>query len=340
MRTRGGPDVNYHGGECVEIARSIDGGREIQAADHPIDDREDQPSAAPGEVAGGVSRTLLGRILSTPVAVRWLLGAALLACVAALDASTGNEVSFSIFYLLPVSFAGALISRRAGFIFAVLSAVLWGYIDVAIGRAFSAAWIPYWNSAVRLAFFVLVNELIQRLLQAHARQRALAREDPITGIANARIFGEHAQWAIALSRRSGRPLTLAYIDLDHFKQVNDKFGHSEGDRLLRTIAKIMEKGARSSDFVARLGGDEFGILMPDTDAGQARALLERIAASVADRAGAHWGVGATFGAITFTEPPESVDRAVQEADALMYRGKAKGRNQILQASWPRDEIDS
>jgi diguanylate cyclase (GGDEF)-like protein len=273
------------------------------------------------------------------VAVRWLLGAALLACVAVLDASTGNEISFSIFYLLPVSFAGALISRRAGVVFAVVSAVLWGYIDVAIGRAFSAAWIPYWNSAVRLAFFVLVNELIQRLIQAHVRQRALAREDPITGIANARVFAEHAQWAIALSRRSGRPFTLAYIDLDHFKQVNDKFGHSEGDRLLRKIASLIEHGARASDFVARLGGDEFGVLMPDTDAEQARVLLERIAASVSGRAGAHWGVGATFGAVTFTEPPESVDRAVQEADALMYRGKADGRNRILQAAWPRDKVD-
>lgn len=332
--------MNYRGGECVESAKSIDGDREIPTAEQRIDEREEQPSAAPGEVAGGVRRTSLGWILSTPVAVRWLLGAALLACVAALDASTGNEISFSIFYLLPVSFAGALISRRAGIFFAVLSAALWGYIDVTIGRAFSAAWIPYWNSAVRLAFFVLVNELIQSLLQGHARQRALAREDPVTGIANARVFEEHALWAIALSRRSGRPFTLAYIDLDHFKQVNDKFGHSEGDRVLRTIAMTMEQGARSSDFVARLGGDEFGILMPDTDARQARPLLERIAASVADRAGARWGVGATFGAITFAEPPESVDRAVQEADALMYRGKAKGRNQILQASWPRNEIDS
>jgi diguanylate cyclase (GGDEF)-like protein len=332
--------VNYRGGKSVESAENVDGGREIPAADQRIEFRTEKQSAAPAEAAGRVGSTWLGRILSTPVAVRWLLGAALLACVAGLDASTGNEISFSIFYLLPVSFAGALISRRAGVIFSVLSAVLWGYIDVAIGRAFSAAWIPYWNSAVRLAFFLLVNELIQRLLQAHVKQRALAREDPITGIANARVFAEHAQWAIALSRRSGRPFTLAYIDLDHFKQVNDKFGHSEGDRLLRTIALIMEHGARSSDFVARLGGDEFGILMPDTDAEQARALLERIAASVADRAGAHWGVGATFGAVTFTRPPESVDRALQEADALMYRGKANGRNLILQTSWPRDDIAS
>jgi diguanylate cyclase (GGDEF)-like protein len=219
-------------------------------------------------------------------------------------------------------------------VLAVAGAATWGYIEVATGRPYSAAWIPYWNSAVRLGVFVLVNELTEHLRRSHARQRALAREDSLTGIANARVFEEHAHREIARSRRSGFPLTVAYLDLDGFKGVNDSFGHSEGDRLLRTIATLVAQSARATDVVARVGGDEFAVLMPDTDAEQARALLERIAGAVADGVGRRWGVGVTIGAATFREPPEDVDHAVREADALMYRGKGAGRGRIIQATWP------
>lgn len=123
----------------------------------------------------------------------------------------------------------------------------------------------------------------------------------MTGIANARVFEEHATLAIALSRRSERPFTVAYIDLDGFKQVNDNFGHSEGDRLLRTIATLIRLSARSTDVVARLGGDEFGILMPDSTVASARASLERITGAIAEGVDDHWGVGATVGAMTFTQ---------------------------------------
>lgn len=278
--------------------------------------------------------TWTAKVLSTSAAFRWLLSGALLAWVAALNLATGTEISFSIFYLVPVSFAGAFISRTAGLVLACASAATWGAIEIAFGPAYSANWIPYWNSGVRLGFFVLVNELIQHLHRAHERQRALAREDSITGIANARAFEEQAHRTIAMSRRNSQPFTIAYVDLDGFKQVNDKYGHSEGDRLLQIIAELLEHGARASDVVARLGGDEFGILMPDTDAQQARASLERIARTLADGLGDRWPVGATVGAVTFTEPPKDVDQAVHEADALMYRGKMDHRGGILQADWP------
>jgi len=262
---------------------------------------------------------------------------ALLVGVGALDAATGKEISFSIFYLAPVSFAGAVISRRAGAALAALSAATWGYLDVTTGPAYSAAWIPYWNSAVRLGFFLLVNELIERLRRAHASERALARTDALTGIANARVFGERADWIIALVRRNGRPFTVAYIDLDRFKRVNDEFGHQEGDKLLRRIAILIADAVRSTDLVARLGGDEFGILMPDTEEVQARVTLERIAAAIAENVTDRWAVEASVGAVTFTEAPEDIGHAVRQADDLMYRAKAEGGGRILQATWPEPE---
>lgn len=274
-------------------------------------------------------------VLSASPTKRALVCALLLVCTAALDFASGTEVSFSIFYLVPVSFASAVISYQAGVLFAVLSAGAWGFIDVT-SESYSAAWIPYWNTVVRLIFFQLVNELIKRLHQGYARQHNLAREDTLTGIANKRVFEEYCQRALGLSHRYGQPFTVAYIDLDRFKQVNDTFGHSEGDELLRRVAFIMSSGVRPTDVVARLGGDEFGILMSGTDFAQAHTLLQRIASLITEEIEPRWGVGVTVGAVTFTEAPADVGQVLSEADALMYQGKRDGRGCVRQSLWPDD----
>ena len=284
--------------------------------------------------AAGTGPAWVDWVLATPVAARFLVSIGLVVLVGALDAVTGSEISFSVFYLVPVAFAGALVSRRAGWAVALLSAAVWGYLDTSLGSRYSAAWIPYWNTGVRLVFFLLVNELISMLRRVQENLRNLSRTDQLTGLANARVFEERAEQVIAQARRSGRPFTIVYVDLDRFKQVNDEHGHSEGDRLLRTVGGLIEKGLRTTDLVARLGGDEFGILMPDTGTEQAGDSLARVAAAIAGDVEDHWAVGATFGSMTFSEPPPDVDAAVHEADALMYRGKAAGRGRVLQATWP------
>ncbi len=289
---------------------------------------ERQVEPPPGEDA--LLAQLISRLSQLPLSLRWMIAAVLLVLMAVIDIGTGREVSFAVFYLVPVSFASALISRRTGVLFAVLSAVAGGYLEVTAGPDYSAAWIPYWNSIVRLTFFLLVNELIHQLRQAHIRQQALACQDALTGIANRRLFTEYVQRAVFMSERNGRPFTVAFLDLDQFKQVNDRFGHSEGDTVIRTAASLMEKGLRPTDLVARLGGDEFGILMTDTDVEQARVVLERVVGSIRDDIAERWGVGVTVGAVTFFDPPADVDQIVREADALMYRGKAEGRGRILQ----------
>ena len=276
------------------------------------------------------------RIDATPWGFRLGIAIVLVALVGVLDEASGSEVSFSIFYLLPVAFAGGFLTRTAGALVALLAAAVWGYLDITTGRPYSAAWIPYWNSAVRLGFFLIVNELIAAMRRAQSRERVLSRTDAVTGIPNARVFEEHATRVIAETRRYGRPFTITYVDLDRFKQVNDELGHSEGDRVLMTVAALLAGSARATDVVARLGGDEFGILMPGTGLEQARVSLERIAAAVAVGTSGRWAVGATLGAVTFTEPPSDFDFAVGQADALMYQGKAEGRGRILQATWPKN----
>ena len=286
---------------------------------------------------GAVS--LAVRVAAAPL---WLRGVAcilLLGLVALIDEITGGELSFSVFYLIPVLFAGVFISRSTGRVTAVAGAAVWGYLEV-VERLYSAAWIPVWNSGVRLLFFLAINELVQIVRAAHVRERELSRRDALTGIANVRVFSERVAQAIAQAQRDGRPFTLAYTDLDRFKSVNDTHGHSEGDALLRAVAQAMERDLRANDLVARLGGDEFGILLATADAAGARTTLGRISASLAREAGERWGVGATFGAVTFVQPPPDVDAAVQIADDLMYRGKSQGRGTILYLTWPAEDAEA
>lgn len=270
-----------------------------------------------------------------PALVRVGLCLFLLGFVALLDDVTGEELNFSVFYLFPVLFGALFISRNAGRLAAVAGAAIWGYLEVA-SRVYSAGWIPAWNTTVRLVFFLAINELVAVALKAHGRERARSRRDSLTGIANARLFAERVEQEVSRSRREGRPFTIAYVDLDRFKQVNDMHGHSEGDRVLRAVAETIERELRAVDTVARLGGDEFGLLLSAAGAEGAHAALSRVADSLETEIGERWDVGATFGVVTFLEPPADVNSAVRLADDLMYRGKSQERGSVVQMTWPTD----
>jgi diguanylate cyclase (GGDEF)-like protein len=137
---------------------------------------------------------------------------------------------------------------------------------------------------------------------------------------------------IERSRRTGRPFTLAYLDLDRFKVVNDTLGHGAGDQLLRTIAGGVCGELRRIDLCARVGGDEFAVLMPETDEQSATLALDRVMRAVevvSDVPGVTGHLGVTIGAAVFEEPPAGVDEAIHAADGLMYEGKRQGRGRVL-----------
>ena len=167
----------------------------------------------------------------------------------------------------------------------------------------------------------------------HARERQFARRDALTGVANARAFLEAIDRELARMRRTASPLILAYVDLDHFKKVNDSLGHAAGDELLREVAGRLTESLRSVDLVARLGGDEFALLLPDTDAAAGGIALERcheaVRAAVRNTPGLPADVGATIGAIVFRHAPPSAEAAIRAADDRMYRAKRAGRDQVV-----------
>jgi len=161
------------------------------------------------------------------------------------------------------------------------------------------------------------------------REHELARMDALTAVPNRRAFYEVLQRERHRLERSGRPLTLAYVDLDNFKEVNDNFGHMAGDSVLTTVASVMSRSLRKADVVARLGGDEFAIMLPETNVEAARQVATKIHLRLME-AMEHNGLPVTFsvGVVTFTVALGTVEDLLQKADELMYSVKIHGKSNV------------
>ncbi len=259
-----------------------------------------------------------------------LLGLVLVLALGAGDYLTGFELSFAFFYLIPVALVAWRVGAAAAAAISVLAAVTWHFANVLAGQPASHPAIPYWNSATRLGFFLVVAFLLSRLQGALDRERAHSRIDDLTGLPNRRAFFESAEREVDRARRYGRPITMAYFDVDDFKFVNDRLGHAGGDAVLRTAAQTLARCTRQgSDLVARLGGDEFVILLPETGEEGGRAALLKIHAEARQAMKrASWPVTFSIGAVTFPAPPASLDEMITAADDLMYEAKGRGKDRV------------
>ncbi len=246
-----------------------------------------------------------------------------------IDYATGFEISFAVFYVLPVAIAAWLVGERFAVAISVLSAVVWHLANFMAGERLARVWIYYWNAATRLGFFLLASVLVARLRSSLKRERELSRTDSLTGLANGRAFFEVASAELIRSLRYSHFVTVAAVDLDDFKEVNDRLGHAVGDLALRAVSQELTRGLRRTDYAARIGGDEFLILLPETDALVARSVLQRLRASLlASMESNGWAIGFSFGALTLREPRQALDEVLKRADAALYEAKRQGKNRI------------
>lgn len=254
-----------------------------------------------------------------------------------LDYSTGVEASFSVFYLLPISVVAWYIPNHSCYLYSLLAAIIWDYSNVLAGEFLSLPVLYFWNGIVRLFFFLTVSDLLQRLRRLLDRERALSRRDHCTGLWNSRAFLETLKAEHSRSARTSRPLGLAFIDLDHFKSVNDTMGHAEGDRVLVEVAHTLKENLRRSDVIARMGGDEFAIILPECDIDDAHQVAEKLVNCLrALSAQQGWPVTASVGVIVHEIPHPSDDLAdlVRRSDHLMYQVKEQGRDSFLVCPYP------
>lgn len=217
------------------------------------------------------------------------------------------------------------------------SAAVWLGADLGTGHRASHLFVDAWNCLVRLGFFLIVMRLLTELRQRLEFEKELAETDPLTGLANSRVFFARLNDEAARSNRYGRPFTLLYLDIDDFKAVNDTRGHDVGDEVLRVIAGAMRRGTRRSDTLARLGGDEFAALFPETDHPAGEAVIGKILAC-ARAAAKETGLRLTFsiGAIVFDQPAGDDREMLRMVDTLMYKVKNGGKDNVALKNWPGD----
>ncbi len=261
----------------------------------------------------------------------WItLGILLLFLVAFLDFATGTELSFSIFYLIPIFLFTWTINGNVGMVIACISAGMWLFIEVISAPQYSGSFVYFWNAIIRLGFFLLPVLLVRNLEQ----EKKHARTDFLTGAMNTRSFHDIAQRELDRSIRYKHPFTVAFIDLDNFKSINDTFGHTFGDMVLRAISQNIQRNLRKTDIIARVGGDEFAILLPEADEAIARSAISKMQQRLMEEMLANkWPVTFSIGVITMNAPQVSVDEMIGMADKMMYSVKNYGKNDIKYATY-------
>ena len=164
----------------------------------------------------------------------------------------------------------------------------------------------------------------------------LAQIDELTRLNNRRAFFERSHHAFEQSKRFGHPTSIIMMDIDHFKAINDSYGHSAGDKVLQAVADLLKKLVREIDIVARIGGEEFAFTLPETGLEDAANLANRLRSGIEDLVVTNDGhkvnCTASFGVATSKDNNESIEALLWNADNALYVAKNKGRNQIMRDS--------
>ena len=262
-----------------------------------------------------------------------------LVLIGLLDIVSGYELGIALFYLFPIMLATWAGGRSTGILMALAGAALWLFADLIYGFPYRAPPSPYVNALMRLGIFVIVAQLVFTARHSLRIERELSRSDPLTGCANWRAINESLQNEIERSRRFRRPFSLVYIDINKFKNLNDRYGHKVGDRALQGICSVLSANLRSTDKLGRLGGDEFAVVLPECTGQEARTAVSRWVQACEqlfhDRG---WPIGLSIGIGTFNGESLSVDQALEFVDRLMYSGKMSPDERVQFADYGGEEL--
>jgi diguanylate cyclase (GGDEF)-like protein len=246
--------------------------------------------------------------------------------IAGVDYVTDVELRVGLFYLVPVVFVAWTSGLTSGVACAGAASALLVGRGLVGGHPYSHPVYFYYEVTVTLVVLLGASYLMAKLRHAQQALTKLARHDSLTELANRTSFLERLNLELARHRRLRRPLSLAILDCDNFKAVNDARGHLEGDRLLQLSAGTLQSALRKTDLACRLGGDEFAVLLPETDTASASKVVDAVIARLHQMISeGGWAASFSAGVAVFEKVPASAEAALASADRLMYEVKRNGK---------------
>ena len=244
------------------------------------------------------------------------------------DIKTGEEIRLHVLYVFPLSFTVLHATHSWQTAISIIVAFAFQLATLLSYQTRAASFVA--DIVVALSALILTLLLSQFSKQNYQAAMHQATTDPLTGLSNRRAFNNILNTEIERHRRYRETFSLAMIDLDGFKALNDLTGHQAGDEALRLVADALRTHTRKSDFVARMGGDEFAILMPNTAESAGVVLCNQLCTTVATRMEAqNFRVTTSIGVAIFRTTPVSVEHAVGTADKAMYEAKKQGKNRVV-----------
>ena len=258
-----------------------------------------------------------------------LIGFLLVLAIGSLDSITSYDISVSALYLLPIMLIAWFEGGVPAALLSVFSAITWAMSDLVSGHPYHHIAVPIWNATMVLGMFLIVAYSITALKKLLIKEREHAFTDDLTGVANIRFFYEQARAEIGRSATSKQPLTLAYIDVENLRHINDTLGHIAGDYLLHEAAQKMRSTLRSTDVISRLGGSKFAILMPETKNEDATHIIYKVQELLLDMVEHNgWPVTFSTGIITCNGSIYTIDMLIKKAEDLMNAAKETGKNMV------------
>ncbi len=191
----------------------------------------------------------------------------------------------------------------------------------------------YFNIAITVLLTLIITLIVLIYVRKmHARLNAFANNDALTELPNRRTFNDILERSLLITKRSDAPLSIAFLDVDNFKKINDSKGHDIGDKVLKCLSRLLKTTVRSSDFVARWGGEEFIIMLNGTDIDNAALIAEKLRATIESNAALQalvdFPVTASFG-ITSIEENDNTDVIFKRVDRALYQAKSEGKNRVI-----------
>jgi diguanylate cyclase (GGDEF)-like protein/hemerythrin-like metal-binding protein len=280
------------------------------------------------------------------LSIAWLI----LTFVYAADAIAPPGARFDIFYLVPI--ATVAWYRKSSFAYLIALVAMLGDIhnsilEIAQG---GSQWIAIYRAGATLLQFsvfcfvvLLIRRQFDQLKRSGDMLRHIAFHDRLTGLPNRPLLFDRLARAISQARRNQSQVALMVLDLDGFKQVNDRFGHQAGDDVLKAVAARLTGSVREVDTVARLGGDEFAIVLADIhhpiDASRlAQKVLDALSQPIPSGAEEQYRIGCSIGISLFPDDGSEIDSLLAGADEAMYASKAGGKNRYTLSTHPEDRV--